>query len=61
MLDELEAQEVSLRRKGIISVEAGEAYKLDNDEPVDDISWSWIVTQLRPEDTVDLPVPVDDV
>lgn len=57
MLDELEAHGVRLRKKGVISVEAGEAYRLDNDEPVDDISQSWIVVALRPEESAGLPVP----
>lgn len=59
MLDELDTQEVRLRKKGIVSVEAGEAYRLDNDEPVDDISVSWIVSALRKEETVGLLVPSD--
>lgn len=59
MLDELAAQEVTLRRKGVISVEPGEAYRLDNDEPEDDISVSWIVTALRKDETTGLPVPGD--
>lgn len=59
MLDELDTQEVRLRKKGIVSVEAGEAYRLDNDEPVDDISVSWIVSALRKEETVGLSVPSD--
>lgn len=59
MLDELATQGVSLRRKGIISVEPGEAYRLDNDEPVDDISVSWIVVALRQDEAEGLPVPSD--
>jgi hypothetical protein len=59
MLDELDTQDVRLRKKGIVSVEAGEAYRLDNDEPVDDISVSWIVSALRKEETVGLSVPSD--
>lgn len=58
MLDELEAQGVTLYRGGIISVEAGEAYRLDNAEPPDDISISYFVTQLDKADTAGLPVPV---
>ena len=57
MLDELEAQGVSLVRKGIVSVEPGEAYRLDNSEPVDDISQHWIVTQLDAGDAEALPYP----
>lgn len=57
MRDELADQGIVLRRGGIISIEAGEAYKLDHDEPPDDISQSWFVTQLDEDDTVGLPVP----
>lgn len=57
MRDELDAQGIILRRGGIVSVEAGEAYKLDNSEPPDDISISYFVTQLDPDATVNLPVP----
>lgn len=54
---ELAEQAVVLRKNAIISVEPGEAYRLDNAEPVDDLSVSWFVTQLALADTVDLPVP----
>lgn len=57
MLDEVAAQGARLTRKGIVSVEAGEAYRLDNDEPEDDISVSYIVTALRKSETEGLPVP----
>lgn len=57
MRDELAAQGIKLRRKGIISVEAGEAYSLDNSEPVDDISVSWIVTQMDEGEAEALPYP----
>lgn len=60
MLDEVEAQGVRLRKKGIISVETGEAYELDHSEPADDISQSWIVVQLDADDTTGLPVPGAD-
>lgn len=59
MLDELADQGVRLVRKGVISVEHGEAYRLDNDEPPDDISVSWIVVALRSDEAEDLPVPGD--
>lgn len=57
MLDEVAEEGARLRRKGVISVEPGEAYRLDNDEPEDDISVSWIVSALPKKDTEGLPVP----
>lgn len=59
MLDEVEAQDARLVRKGIVSIEPGEAYRLDNDEPVDDISVSWIVSALRESEAEGLPLPED--
>lgn len=59
ILDELAAAGVTLRKKGVISVEAGEAYKLDDAEPVDGISQSWFVVALRAAEAEGLPVPED--
>ena len=59
MLDEVAEEGARLRKKGVISIEPGEAYRLDNDEPRDDISVSWIVSALRKEEAEGLPVPGD--
>lgn len=59
MLDELAAQGIVLKGKDVISVEPGEAYRLDNAEPIDDISVTWIVTQVKAKDTENLPLPGD--
>lgn len=61
MLDELAEQGVRLRKGGIVSVEAGEAYELEYSEEPDGISQSWFVTQLDTEDTVRLPVPPTEI
>jgi hypothetical protein len=57
MLDDVAASGERLRKKGIISVEPGEAYELFASEVPDDITQSWIVIQLDADDTVGLPVP----
>lgn len=57
MLDELRREGITLRKRAIVSVEPGEAYKLDHSEPPDDISQSWIVTPLDAGDAEGLPVP----
>lgn len=56
-LDELDAAGITLRKKGIVSVEVGEAYELFTSEPVDGQSQTWIVVQLDSDDTTGLPVP----
>ena len=57
MRDELAALGVVLAKKGIVSIEPGEAYELDNSEPPDDISVSWFVNQMKESDAEGLPVP----
>lgn len=57
MLDEVAESGARLVRKGIVSVEPGEAYRLDNDEPEDGISVSYIVVALRKDEAAGLPVP----
>lgn len=46
-------------RNAIISVEAGEAYHIDNTQPPDDLTITAMVTQLDNEDPklADLPIP----
>lgn len=58
MRDEIEASGATLVRGGIISIERNEAYRLDNDEPPDDITVRWFVTAIRRIDELAaLPVP----
>lgn len=58
MLHELaEAGIPALRKKGIVSIAPGEAYELDNAEPPDGLSVTWVTSQLRVSDTEGLPVP----
>ena len=57
LLSELTSAGISLQRKGIVSVEPGEAYVLDNAEAPDLITVTWNVTQLRGSDLDGLPVP----
>lgn len=54
---ELDAASITLQRKGIVSVEPGEAYVLDNAEAPDLLTVTWNVTQLRGSDLDGLPVP----
>ncbi len=58
MLDEMQAAGVTVKRGAIVSVERGEAYKLDNAEAPDDITVTFIATAMSAEQTVDLPIPV---
>ncbi len=44
-------------RNAIISVEAGEAYQIDNVQPADDLTITAMVTAMDIEDTADLPIP----
>ncbi|WP_425962730.1 hypothetical protein [Rhizobium nepotum] len=44
-------------RNAIISVEAGEAYQIDNVLPADDLTITAMVTRMDLADTTDLPVP----
>lgn len=62
MIDELESHNVEwwkLPRNAVVSVEPGEAYKIDNTFPADDITVSAQVTVMPPRDSKDLPVPGD--
>lgn len=59
MRDELATKNLTLIRNAIISVEPGEAYTVDRLKPPDDITVTAVVAVMRPEDTVDLPVPED--
>lgn len=59
MRSELDTQSITLIKGAILSVESGEAYRLDHSEPHDDLTVSWYVTQLDVEDTVGLPVPTN--
>ncbi len=47
----------SPRRNGIISIEAGEAYRLDSAMAADDLTVTWHVAKLDAEDADGLPVP----
>ena len=61
MLDELAERGVALLKGGIISVERGEAYALDNAEAPDLISVKWIVSQIQsPAKLASLPVREPD-
>ena len=44
-------------RNAIISVEAGEAYQIDNVQPADDLTITAMVTAMDLSDTVGLPIP----
>lgn len=60
MIDELQAKGIGWRkmpRTAIVSVEANEAYQIDNTLPPDDITITAQVTILPLHKTVDLPVP----
>lgn len=57
MRDELDAAGVVPKRNAVVSVEPGEAYRLDNADAPDDISLTFFVTALKPSDTVALPTP----
>lgn len=49
---------LTLIRGGIISIERGEAYRLDNAEAPDDITVKWFVTAITDKDELNaLPVP----
>lgn len=60
MRDEIADVGVTLIKGGIISVERGEAYRLDNAEAPDDITVKWFVTAItNPQELVTLPLPED--
>lgn len=48
------------KRNAIISVEAGEAYQIDNTEPPDDLTITAMVAVMDSEQSAGLPVPGDD-
>lgn len=60
MRDELEAKGIVLQRTEVISVEPGEAYMLDNADAPDDITVTYFVVAMTPQDAIDLPVPEVD-
>lgn len=57
MRSELADAGITLKRKDIVSIEPGEAYLLESDDPVDDITVTWYVTVLSAEKAEGLPVP----
>lgn len=58
MRDEIAAAGITLVKNDIISIERGEAYRLDNAEAPDDITVKWFVTAITNEnDLDDLPTP----
>lgn len=59
MREQLAVHGLAPKRSGIVSVEPGEAYKLDNAEAPDDITITFWVTAMAAEDAADLPVPTD--
>lgn len=57
MRDEMAEKGIVLKRGAVVSVEPGEAYKLDNADAPDDITITFFVTVLPANDTAGLPVP----
>lgn len=60
MISELESAGIDWRklpRTAVISVERGEAYRIDTTLPPDDITITAIVTPVGPRDAAGLPVP----
>lgn len=57
MRDELAEKGITPKRLAVVSVEPGEAYKLDNADAPDDITVTYFVTVLQANDTAGLPVP----
>ena len=53
MRDELAEKGVTLIKTGIISVERGEAYRLNNAEAPDDITVKWFVTAITDKAELD--------
>lgn len=60
MRSELAAAEIEIKRNAIVSVEPGEAYRLDNADAPDDISVTFFVTVLSATEAAGLPFPVAD-
>ena len=46
-----------IRNGAVVSVEAGEAYRIDNTQPPHDITITAVVTRLPADEAVGLPVP----
>lgn len=57
MRDELADAGIVLKRNAVVSVEPGEAYRLDNADAPDDITVTFFVTVLTSNDADGLPVP----
>ena len=58
MRDEMLTKGITLKRLGVVSIEPGEAFLLENADAPDDITVSFFVTQLSATDAAGLPVPV---
>lgn len=56
---EMSEKGVALRKKDIITLSADEAYQLDNVEPTDGVTVTWLVSRLTPKQIQDeaLPLP----
>lgn len=54
--DQLAEMRLALSRTGVISVEPGEAYSLDNSEPPDGQTITWYCTPLSEREATGLPV-----
>ena len=57
MRDEMTEKGITLKRAAVVSVEPGEAYKLDNADAPDDISVTFFVTVLTANEAAGLPIP----
>lgn len=57
MRDELAEKGITLKRLAVVSVEPGEAYRLDNADAPDDITITFFVTVLTANEAAGLPVP----
>jgi hypothetical protein len=57
MRAELAVAGIAPVRNAVISVEPGEAYRLDNDDAPDDDQIIWFVSALSPAQASGLPVP----
>ncbi len=61
MRDEMASKSIVLKRGAVVSVEPGEAYRLDNADAPDDISITFFVTVMSANEAAGLPVPGDDL
>lgn len=57
MISEMEDAGIVLKRHDVISVAPGEAFQLDAKMPEDDITVTWVVTELSASKAAGLPVP----